>query len=174
EVVYDLFNRSSRGHVVRQRFVGAIDGVLIGEREQQTQWSFIHAGFDRTGDVRAASFVALEAEQIYPGINARYYERDGSLKYDLLVAPNADPSEVRIAFDGVARPSIAADGSLLLRTSVGELREQAPYCYQEIEGVRRNVQARFLLDGRFVRFGIGEYDRSKPLVIDPTIAFSSF
>jgi hypothetical protein len=38
---------------------------------------------------------------VYPGIDQVFHATQGELEYDLLVAPGADPSLVRIAFDGV-------------------------------------------------------------------------
>ena len=37
---------------------------------------------------------------VYPGIDLVYYGHQGQLEYDLIVAPGADPTEIRLAFDG--------------------------------------------------------------------------
>lgn len=67
-------------------------------------------------------------------------------------------------------------GDLLLRVGGETIRQQAPLTYQETAGGgRREVESRYELraDGR-VGFEVGEYDRSAPLVIDPTLVYSTF
>src|SRR5690349_2250685 len=59
-------------------------------------------------------------------------------------------------------------GDLVAHTAVGDLRQPRPVVYQETEGARRAVDADYVVDadGR-VRFRLGSYDPSRPLVIDP-------
>src|SRR5262249_19892001 len=54
-------------------------------------------------------------------------------------------------------------------TSGGDVVEQAPVLYQEINGIRQSVSGQYILasNGQ-VGFQVGAYDTSQPLVIDPT------
>ena len=66
-------------------------------------------------------------------------------------------------------------GDLLLRTDAGEIRQSRPVVYQQVGDARQIVPASYLIKGKKqIAFQIGHYDRSKPLVIDPTLAFSTF
>jgi hypothetical protein len=174
--VYDLHPTDDRGHRLRQRFVGAMIGSVQGAGMKNERWSFLQG--DRTVGRRSMSDVAgyseVEYREIYRGVTARYYEHEGSLKYDLVVASGADPDAVRFLYDGADDLRIEPDGSLAIGTSVGTLREAKPYCYQMIGDERRQVEARFLCDARGLGFAIGEYDRSRPLVIDPELIYSSY
>ncbi|HXA49128.1 MAG TPA: SBBP repeat-containing protein, partial [Candidatus Acidoferrum sp.] len=49
-----------------------------------------------------------------------------------------------------------------------------PIAYQEIDGVRHAVTARYVLHGSTVRFQLGAWDRHRPLVIDPTLTWAGF
>src|SRR2546425_22124 len=57
----------------------------------------------------------------------------------------------------------------------GELRLERPMLYQEEAGARRKVTGGYvLLGGKKVGFDVGAYDRNRPLVIDPTLAYSTY
>lgn len=112
---------------------------------------------------------------IYPGIDLEYYGNQGKLEYDLILAPGAQPQQVRLRFPGTAKVSLAPDGALALATAAGEVRYRPPVAYQTLDGHRTEVAARYKLrrDGQ-VGFALGAYDRSQPLVIDPVLEHSSF
>ena len=68
-----------------------------------------------------------------------------------------------------------AAGELVLHTVAGEIRQHRPIVYQERGGARKTITGGYVVTGAHeVGFAIGEYDASRPLVIDPTIAYSTF
>ncbi|MEA2426922.1 MAG: hypothetical protein QOF37_550 [Thermoleophilaceae bacterium] len=112
---------------------------------------------------------------IYPGVDLRYYGSQRRLEYDFGIAPNADPSRIALDFSGARRVGRAANGDLLLRLPGGVLRERAPVAFQRIAGERRPVAAHYVVHGHRVSFALGNYDRSRPLTIDPVVlAYSTF
>jgi gliding motility-associated-like protein len=113
--------------------------------------------------------------QIYKGVDAVVYSTGTSLKYDFVVAPGADPDQIVLAYKGV-EPKAGKDGSIIVRTSVNEIIEQAPYVYQIINGQTIPVACRYnhLGNGR-IGFDFPEgYDKQSSLVIDPVLVFSTF
>lgn len=173
EVVYDLSDGKSegRGHLLRQRFHGSSHVSPVGLGAQDALRSYLKEGRPL---VETVGYGEIRSVGLYRGIDARYYESGGALKYDLLLAPGADPSMIRFTYEGATSIAIAPDGSLRIGTSVGTLEEEAPYCYQESNGGRRKVACRFVSDERGIGFELGAYDRARPLVIDPTLIYSSF
>lgn len=131
------------------------------------------------GRVRQSRLVGLPLYQevvyrsLYPGIDMVYGVAGRNLKSEFVVAAGADPAAIRVRYSGAGRPSIAEDGALVIPLGAGPLREQAPTVYQEIDGNRVPIQGRFALAGETVSFEIGAYDRSRTLVIDPAIAYST-
>ncbi|MEO8433995.1 MAG: PQQ-dependent sugar dehydrogenase [Pyrinomonadaceae bacterium] len=121
------------------------------------------------------TFRKVVYDEIYPGIRLTYYGNQKQLEYDFELAPGADSRAIRLAFDAHVRPRISVEGDLVLQTASGELRQQEPVVYQEINGQRRLIEGRYALRGkREVGFEIGSYDRTVPLVIDPTLAYSTY
>jgi hypothetical protein len=113
---------------------------------------------------------------VYPGIDVVYYGNQRRLEYDFVVAPGADPSRVLLDVEGARERTLTADGDLLLTVGQATIRQPRPTLYQEVDGARRTVDGGFVLKGRRVAFRVGEYDRTRPLVIDPVIelAYSSY
>ncbi len=120
-------------------------------------------------------------EEIYPGVDVEYYTREGELEYDFILAPEADPSAIRMSVsDGRMSvsggpPSLTAEGELRFETAGGAFTLRRPVAYQQIADARRTVEARYALaaDGS-IGFELGDYDRSRPLVIDPRVGLSSY
>ena len=66
-------------------------------------------------------------------------------------------------------------GDLVVRAGAAELREQAPTAYQESDGIRRPIEASYrILGNNTVAFDLGDYDVTRPLVIDPVISYSTY
>src|SRR5260370_19040004 len=119
------------------------------------------------------TYSRVRFEKVYPGVNVTYYGNQHRLEYDFEVAAGADPHQIQFAFGCNVNPRIAANGDLVLRIADGEVIEQKPVAYQEVDGDRRFVETRFVLRGkRQVAFEVGSYDTTKLLVIDPTLVYS--
>lgn len=117
------------------------------------------------------TFAKVMYEEVYSGIDLVYYGNQRQLEYDFIVAPGADPR--RIAFDvrGANRVRRDGRGDLVLKMSEGEIRWHRPVVYQEKNGAREVVGARYIVTaaGNRVRFAVGKYDVRRALYIDPLI-----
>ena len=118
-------------------------------------------------------FQTISVQNLYPGIDMRYYTDNGFLKYDLIAAPGADISKIAFKYTGADRV-VVRNKELVVATSVGELKEAYPYTYQAEDKGRREVNCKYVVKDNVVRFDIRDYDRTKTLVIDPTLIFCSF
>jgi hypothetical protein len=128
--------------------------------EDPSQW--------RTGE----TYASLRYTGLYPGIDLVYGEDQGRLKSEFYVAPGANGEGIRIRYSGATR--LDAKGDLLVDTERGTMREQAPFAYQPGRNGWDAVEVAFTIgsDG-VVGFRLGVYDRDRPLVIDPTLSFST-
>jgi hypothetical protein len=117
----------------------------------------------------------IEYEDVFPGITAVYHGTTQALEYDFVVAPGAEPGKIRLSFDGTKSVRIDENGDLVLDTGTGEVRHRKPVLYQEIDGKRHLRAGRYVMRGRNeVGFLALDYDRKRPLVIDPVLQFSSY
>jgi len=112
---------------------------------------------------------------VYPGIDLIYYGNQNQLEYDFVVAPGASWRSIRLAFSGAQSVEIDSNGDLKLQTRGGWLRHRRPRVYQQLASGRREISGHYVLQGsRQVGFEIGAYEPGLPLVIDPTLVYSSY
>jgi hypothetical protein len=128
------------------------------------------------------TYARVKTEGVYPGIDLVYYGNESRLEYDFVVSPHAQPSSIALKFEGQTTLRIdSKSGDLVLETQAGDLRIHKPLAYQlSPSGAtpathRLPVRdAQFRLVGDRVTFKVGHYDKTKPLIIDPVISFSTY
>jgi hypothetical protein len=113
------------------------------------------------------NFGRVSYRGIYKGVDTVFYGAQKMLEYDFIVAPNIDPGVISLSFDGARNIKIDEDGSLVLKIENETVRFGAPVSCQDTETGRLPVASRYILEqGGKIGFKIGEYDKSKALVID--------
>ncbi|MFS8084903.1 MAG: SBBP repeat-containing protein, partial [Acidobacteriota bacterium] len=127
----------------------------------------------RSWKTNTPSYGRIKYHEVFPGIDLEFYGNNQGTEYDYIVAPGSDPNKIKLEFKGADRIRIDA-GELVLHTPMGELRQHKPVIYQEANGVRQNIEGGYSLQRSNVTFSIGRYDKTKPLVIDPAIVYSTF
>ncbi|UYZ57784.1 DUF7948 domain-containing protein [Hymenobacter latericus] len=166
-----------RAHAVRMEFVGARPetqlqpATLTGEVR-----NYLLGADPKNWASNVGSYRELRYLGVWPGIDVRLYEnKQGLFEYDFELAPGADASLIRQRYTGAEQLSLGEGGTLQIRTSLGTITELAPRAWQlGPGGERRPVSCRYTLRGTDVSFALGRYDRARPLVIDPTVVFSTF
>lgn len=129
--------------------------VLRGER---SQWRESVPAFD-----------AIDLGEAWPGIRVTLQARAKSVEKVFTVAPGASPASIRVALDGVQVLRVDADGKLVAATASGDVAYSAPIAWQDGWRGRMPVDVAYAIDGSTYGFVVGDYDRSRPLWIDPLL-----
>jgi len=150
--------KHTQKHQVKSRF-----NYFLGN--DQSKWA---------GDV--AAFEEVVYENIYKGIDLRVYTYDSKLKYEFIVHPHSDASQIKLKYEGATDVSINEAGQTIVKTSVGQFKEAQPYSYQMIHGKTQEVNTKILLseNNRVQFFLPKDYTHSEILTIDPELIFSTF
>jgi hypothetical protein len=168
--------------VFRLDFAGAsASPVVTGLHPMLSQSNYVVGRNPANWRRNIPEYDTVQYGSIYPGIDLLYHSQaagNRQLEWDLVVQPGADPSVVRLNWQGLQSVSLDGRGNLVLRTGGGTLVEQAPVLYQtDAAGIRHPVTGAYqLLAGNQVGFQVGAYDHTRPLVIDPLlgVAFSTY
>jgi hypothetical protein len=116
------------------------------------------------------TYSKVHYREVYPGIDLVYYGHQRQLEYDLVVAPGADPKKIVLGFKGADKLEIDSGGDLVLHASGGDIRQHKPIVYQDIDGIRREIDGGYVRKGaNRVGFKVAAYDTTRPLVIDPVV-----
>jgi len=170
-------NGNQNGESIRMTLVGADrSAALAGTGALPGKTNYLFGNDPKNWHTGIAQFAGVRYESVYPGIDLAFYGNQGHLEYDFQVAPGADPSQAVLQFDGAARLELK-DGDLILAGEEGDARVRlhAPRIYQRAGDRQQPVEGRFVLRGaNRVGFEVGPYDRSRELVIDPLLEFSTY
>ena len=123
---------------------------------------------------RIPNYGKVQYSSVYPGVDLVYYGNQRQLEYDFIVAPGADPSRIAVGFQGVQALEVNQAGDLILKTNGSDLIQHKPVIYQTVDGQRRVVAGSYVVQGTRASFKVARYDHTRPLIIDPTLSYSTY
>jgi len=118
-------------------------------------------------------FQAITYKNVYPNIDVRYYSSADKLKYDFIVHPGGNVSQIALQYDGPENIFVK-DKQLNIVTPVGTVTELYPYSYQTGSVKKEEVDCKYVVRNNVVTFQLKNYDPAATLIIDPSIIFSTF
>jgi hypothetical protein len=173
-VKLDFVDANPNVHPVGQDKTEAVISYFKGP---QDQW---HTGLP--------TYASILYPDLWPGIDLVYHGTVNQLKYEFIVHPGADPSQIRLVYRGATSVTLNAAGQMQVTTPLGGFTDDAPVAYQEMDGQRVPVDMAYQLandaraddesqpaDSPFAirhsqfGFSVGPYDPTRPLILDPTI-----
>jgi hypothetical protein len=128
-----------------------------------------------------ATYAGIVYQQLYDGIDLQFDGSSGKLKSTYTIAPGADPSRLNWRYNGSANAHVDDSGNLVVTlpttntaTTPPTLTELAPQAWQIINGRKVAIDVKYVVsgDGR-IGFALGAYDRTLPLIIDPTLIYTT-
>jgi len=179
---------------VKLDFVGAAPGVVPAGEEKSGAVISYFKGRPEEWKTGISAYSRIVYRNLWPGIDLAYSGTTDHLKYEFVVHPGADPSNIRLAYRGASSVDVNGEGRLIVETPLGGFQDESPLAYQERDGKRVAVPVAFRLDpdgaaanretasredsrlrSRAYGFATGEYDPALALVIDPaTLIYCGF
>lgn len=171
-ITYDFFKysrKSINGHVVEMDFVdsksmGIYKNGLISKNynyfigSDKSKWS---------SNVKAYEEVFLA--EVWPGIDIKLYFDDGSMRYDFILKPGANPEDIALNFEG-EKFLINLAEELVIGTSIGDVYHNGLFAYQKNGNNKDEIDCQFAKNSSGeISFKIGQYDKSRELIIDPRV-----
>jgi PKD domain/Beta-propeller repeat len=164
-----------KASALRIAFAGAKSAAdLTGIGEMASRSHYITGRDAHAWRTSVPNYSKVQYQGIYPNIDLVVYGHDRELEYDFIVAPHARPEVIRLAVSG---GNVALDdhGDLRITTSSGSVSFSRPHVYQDGDHGRRDIAGEYRAIGTHeIGFAIGSYDTSRPLVIDPVLAYSTY
>jgi len=176
EAVLSLTGADHQTSVVRWHAVGGNRNPRVsGESPSAAKTNYLRGNDPQKWRTGVANYAKVRYENVYPGTDLIYHGNQKQVEYDFVIAPNADPNRIRLAFDGIESMRVSEKGELILHTASGDLVQPRPDIYQEIGGQRQRVDGHYAVRGnRQIGIEVGNYDHTQPLVIDPTLLYSTY
>ena len=189
EAIFTIYGQSESSpseREVRQtrldfRFLDADPGVQPeGEQATEGKHHYFRGADPSQWRTNIPAYQRIVYRELWRGVDLIFRGEGQAIKYEFIVHPGADASQIRFAYEGAEQVVHDEEGSLNIHTSLGILTDPAPICYQEMNGQRIAVASSFLLESTgqsayAVGFLLDEpYDTQVPLVIDPGLVYSTF
>ncbi|HMV47755.1 MAG TPA: SBBP repeat-containing protein [Blastocatellia bacterium] len=149
-----------------------------GEQPLPAHSNYFIGNDSRNWQTDVPHYARVRRRNVYPGIDLVFYGNRQRLEYDFILAPQADPGRIRLAFPGNARFELDGEGNLLIGSDTStddRIRLRKPEIYQETGGQRRMIEGGYKIqEAQSVSFELGAYDSALPLVIDPVVEYSTY
>ncbi|GEM_PF-2829693 len=168
---------TSGGRTVRVRFASH-PTTPVARAPQAARFNYFLGNDPSRWTTNAPGWGEVAYEGLLPGIDLVYRGDHGRVKYEFVVAPGADPSAIRLTYEGVDELVLRGDGAIDVRVGDETLREERPVVFQRDDARSVVVDAFYRVERQgeawVVTFDLGDYDPTLPLVIDPVLAYSSY
>lgn len=161
--------------VLRMKFAGGNRyPEVLGEEQLPGKSNYFIGSDAKNWRTNVPQFARCCYKDVYPGVDVVFYGNQRKLEFDFIVEPGSDSNSIRLAFEGAKTLEIDGRGDLVAALSEGEVRFHKPYVYQGTKSAGEEIDGRFIELGRSrVGFEVGEYDPTRPLIIDPTLSYST-
>jgi hypothetical protein len=171
EIAFKSKTNSPGGEEVSLSFPGQDDKLVVQGKDHLPGVVNYYVGTDPDlWRSRIPTFAQVRYQNIFPGVDALFYGGNGGVEFDVQVAPGADPQQIRFKLSG---PYALSGGDLLIGEQ-GWMRLQKPRAYQMVGGDKRDVSAEYVVTEGEVGVAVGQYDRSRSLVIDPVVLYQGY
>jgi len=137
------------------------NATVLPEKQSNYLYNYYYA--DITA-LKVKCYEQFSIRNLYKAIDLKYYQNNGSLKYDYIVQPFADYRKIQMKFEG-ATLSLEKDGTISIKTPLGTITEEHPVAFQD----GKQIEVSWQLTNNVICFNIPHYDHSKPIVIDPLL-----
>jgi hypothetical protein len=169
-ISYQLYEKSNKENEflvsrVDMTWLGANTSAKVTTKNSATATDNFYTTPNSNGITGVRSFGDLQYEGIYKGIDLHYYYKDGSLKYDFIVAPGANYKNIKIKVEGATSITQNKDASISIVTPNGILTEGIPVTYQG----DKEIKTTWILEGNVLSFQLADYDITLPVIIDPLV-----
>jgi gliding motility-associated-like protein len=150
---------------------------IIKEVESQEHFNYFY-GHCPQGIYEVHQYDKITIREVYPGIDWVFYNsQTGGMKYDFVVHPGADPSQINLLYEGQNPLTLLDDGSISIQTPLGSLKEEKPFTYEQ-EGdieIKSSYRLTKISNNKtLLKFNLTSYDSSKRLIIDPQLYWYTF
>jgi hypothetical protein len=162
---------------LRMSLVGQNSGAAItGVNEVASKKNYLFGKDSSKWITRVSNYEKVSVTNSLPGVDLLYYGNQQQLEYDFDLAPQADPQELVLQFDGASKLHLDADGNLIIETAAGPVRMKKPEAWQPDSNADRTAVdvAYTLRDHGRVAFHVAPYDHKKQLVIDPVVQYATY
>ena len=160
---------------LKEQFIDNTGDIIsfapVGEEKTSVQVSYFKGNDSSEWYTGLPAYNLVSLGEIYPNITVKARAYGGNVEKLFLITPCGSPDEIKVRIKGTNCLSILENGSLSVGTISGEVIMSAPKAYQN-EG---EIPVKYIIiDENTYGFFVEDYDCNQPLLIDPSLDYSTF
>lgn len=170
--VSNVHSGENQLHVVEFEFMDSELQSLAGMNELVLKNNYFFGNDPSKWITGARTFQSVVYNNIWDGIDLKYYFNEEGLKYDFILEPFADPEDIQIKTSHPDTMNVFKNKLEISVTDQIVVGDRDLYTYYKNSNEK--------IDSQFIRtthdtfsFSLPEYDNSKPVIIDPLL-FSTY
>jgi hypothetical protein len=166
------------GISLKEELVGGKIAGVKGEGAAAAKVNYFRGSDGNKWKTNLSTYDLVDLGEVYDGIQLKLRAYGNNVEKLFYVKPGAKPEDIKVKLTGARSLEIGDTGELAVETNLGTVSFTRPVAYQEIGGKRVEIAANyFLLDsqsssadsGRIYGFRLGDYDKTRDVVIDPLL-----
>lgn len=181
-IVYDAYSYNKQGkQVVRKgtvlsmNFNSSTPIAAFSEDINPAVFNF-YRGKESNWRENVPSYNKVLLQEVYKGIDAVLLFDETKPRYDFIIKPGANPKDIKFTFSGEVLATYDKDHEVQINTILGSLVNSKLLAYQVVDGKKVTIPCYFdatmTSNGVEMSFDVGNYDKTKSLIIDPVVYFS--
>lgn len=165
-------DKASKGWALKERLIGSLNVTPMGSDKSQTKISIFKGNDQTKWKSNLPTYNEILLGEVYKGIDLKLRAYGNNAEKIFTVHPGSHPDTIRLSMEGALSLKINKEGQLVAETELGPVQFTAPIAYQLTPNAdkREYVQVAYRLVDHGYGFDVTNYDKKRPLVIDPLLA----
>jgi len=169
---------------IKEELIGAKVSVVKGEVAAATKVSYFKGKDPSEWKPGIPTYESVSLGEVYKGIELKFKAYGNNVEKLFYVNPGANPADIKVKLNGAKGIMVNEEGELEVLTELGPIKFTKPVAYQEKTpsnsphllgegqggGQKQPIEVAYVVDRDSYSFKLGNYDKTKPLVIDPLLA----
>ena len=160
--------------VIKERFGGNLNSSPKGTGRAETKVNYFKGNDKSKWKSNISTYNEVSLGEIYSGISLILRAYGNNVEKIFTVGPGSRPESIKVKLAGAKRTRITEKGELEIETGIGAVKFTKPVAYQKKGRGKEFVQVAYVVKGNEYGFKVGDYDRTKDLVIDPALSYSTY
>lgn len=160
----------TKGIALYEELVNGKVNHIGGEKAAATKVTYLNGRNKSKSVINTSAYGMVNLGEVYEGVNLKLRTYGNNVEKLFFVQPGADASVIRLKLDGADGLNLNKNGELEIETELGSVSFTAPLAYQETDGKARNIKVSYVVEDKVYGFMVGDYDKTKELLIDPLLA----
>ena len=170
----DTANQLIKGHNYKVEFVNALFQTNKTGTKLPEYYNYFLGNNPKKWASNVSAFESVYFTDVYKNIDVKFYNNNGTFKYDFIVKKGANFNSILLDYKFVERLYLN-DKKLIIQTSIGNCIESIPEAYQLINGKKIIINCEYQINKNKVSFVVGQnYNANYDLIIDPSVVVASY